>query len=102
MTPPDPMSPDARAEKRLILLVASQAPRSQRARDHLNRVLRAAHLEHLDVEQVDVLRRPHEALRLGVFATPALLWTDGATAGDVLYGDLSDEDALLAFLAGRS
>lgn len=96
-----PTSPHEGTAKGLTLLVSADSPRSQRARDHLHRALEEQHLKHITINEVDVLRAPHEALRLGVFATPALIWTNGAGVDEVLYGDLSNRDGLLAFLANR-
>lgn len=82
-----------------MLLVAGDAPRSRRARTNLAATLDAEDVPRLDVEEVDVLREPRQALKLGVFATPALVWTDGDTALSVLYGELSNRQAVLDFLA---
>jgi circadian clock protein KaiB len=89
-------------EARLLLLVAGDAPRSRRARTNLAATLDAEGFADLDVEEVDVLRDPRQALNLGVFATPALVWTDGSSALSVLYGELSDRKALLDYLASWS
>lgn len=85
-------------EFRLLLLVAGDAPRSRRARRNLADTLASANLPNVEVEEVDVLSEPRQALRLGVFATPALVWTDGETTLGVLYGELSDRNKILDFL----
>ena len=92
-----------RGRPHLVLLLAANAPRSRRARDNLASALQDTEtdLASVNVEEVDVLREPLEALRLGIFATPALVWTRGTKAEAVLYGDLSDDAALRLFLAGR-
>ena len=100
MTVPEgTLGPTRERPSRLVLLVAADAPRSRRARGHLATALEAADLGKVTVDEVDVLREPREALKLGVFATPALVWTNGASAQSVLYGDLSDDAALRRFLA---
>jgi circadian clock protein KaiB len=85
--------------ERLLLLVTGTAPRSQRARSHLRRVLEAHGLDGAPIEEVDVLRQPRVALEYHVFATPALICVRGDGPADVMYGDLSDEEALATFLA---
>jgi len=82
----------------LALLVTGDAPRSNRARAHLQQAMQEAGLPTSGVQEIDVLRDPLVAIRLRVFATPALvsLRDDQATA--VLYGDLSDPDAVRSFL----
>jgi circadian clock protein KaiB len=93
---------NAGADARLLLLVAGDAPRSRRARANLAATLDTEGITDVAVEEVDVLREPRHALNLGVFATPALVWTDGSSALSVLYGELSDRKALLDYLASWS
>lgn len=50
--------------------------------------------------EVDLLVTPGEALRHGLFASPALVLTDAhGRSRSVLYGDLSEASALRRFLA---
>jgi len=82
----------------LALLVAGDAPRSNRARSHLQEAMRDAGLPHTIVDEIDVLREPLVAIRFRVFATPALVAVRDDRAAAVLYGDLSDPGAVRRFL----
>lgn len=84
----------------LILFVAGDAPRSRRARSNLEVALQAAGLDGHWPREIDVLSAPGEAIRFGMFATPALLRTDSFGQESVLYGDLSDDAALRRYLDG--
>jgi circadian clock protein KaiB len=83
----------------LTLFVAGTAPRSQRARANLFRMLSQLGLDHISPYEVDLLEQPEQGMSHSVFATPSLLKTsvDGTVA--VLYGDLSDTERLTQFLA---
>ena len=84
----------------LALLVTGDAPRSNRARSHLQDAMRDAGLPHTIVHEIDVLRDPLVAIRFRVFATPALVAVRDDRATAVLYGDLSDPEAVRRFLLG--
>ena len=82
----------------LMLFVAGNSPRSNRAVRQLNEALETRGIDPSAVEVVDALRQPRVALEYRIFATPALIarpLSDGA-----LYGDLSDREALDRFLDG--
>jgi len=84
---------------RLILFVTGNAPRSRRARSNLARALEKLGFDTLAPMELDLLAQPENAISYSVFATPALLRTDDADGEmSVLYGDLSNESRLLAFL----
>ena len=82
----------------LALLVTGDAPRSNRARSHLQDAMRDTGLPHTIVHEIDVLRDPLVAIRFRVFATPALVAVRDDRAAAVLYGDLSDPEAVRRFL----
>lgn len=85
---------------RLILFVAGDSPRSRRARANLMPALADAGIAADRPREVDLLAKPQEAFRHGLFASPALVLTDaGGAPQSILYGDLSDEPALQRFLA---
>lgn len=83
----------------LALLVAGDAPRSNRARSHLQQAMHDAGLPSSVVHEIDVLREPLVAIRFRVFATPALVSVRDDQAAAVLYGDLSDPEAVRRFLS---
>lgn len=85
--------------RRLVLLVTADAPRSRRARSNLRAALSDAGLMHLPVAEVDLIADPSQAVAFRVFASPALVWAEGAETAGMLYGDLSDRAALVRFLA---
>lgn len=90
---------DAPAERgSLALLVTGDAPRSNRARSHLQNVMQEVGLASSIVHEIDVLREPLVAIRFRVFATPALVSVRDDQAASVLYGDLSDAEAVRRFL----
>ncbi|TVO62319.1 hypothetical protein FPL09_01005 [Spiribacter vilamensis] len=84
---------------RLILFVTGNAPRTQRARANLARMLEEIGRDDLTPYEIDLLQQPQEGLTYSVFATPSLLKTDDEHGGSLLYGDLSDDDRLYRFLA---
>ena len=82
----------------LTLFVTGTAPRSQRARANLPRMLERIGRSDLRPWEVDLLEQPEQGITNSVFATPSLLKTSETGEVSVLYGDLSDEDALHRFL----
>ena len=92
-------SPQDAHMPRLILFVTGNAPRTQRARANLSRMLEQIGRDDLAPDEIDLLQQPQEGLTYSVFATPSLLKTDDDHGGSLLYGDLSDEDRLYRFLA---
>jgi len=89
---------DTGARTTLLLFVAGNAPRSRRARSHLEEALAQRRLDNVHVEIVDALQEPSRALQHRIFATPTLMVDPPADA--ILYGDLSDREALDRFLRG--
>ena len=83
---------------RLVLLITGTSPRSQRARNRLNEALRILDAEGLHADEIDLLTHPRAALEFGIYASPALLWETQGKPIAVLYGDLTDDHALLQFL----
>lgn len=83
---------------RLILAITNSSPRSNRARANLASFLQKHESLALEPEEVDILARSDQALALGLFASPALVLQSETGERHVLYGDLSDRDALAHFL----
>ncbi len=83
----------------LTLFVTGTAPRSQRARANLARMLEHMGRSDLQYYEVDMLEQPEQGLTHSVFATPTLLKTTEDGEISVLYGDLSERDRLHRFLA---
>lgn len=83
----------------LTLFVTGTAPRSQRARDNLARMLEALGRSDLGPREIDLLEQPEQGIAYSVFATPSLLKTSETGDVSVLYGDLSEEDRLRQFLS---
>lgn len=83
----------------LILFVTGEAPRSRRAHHNLTAALDASGLDIDPAREIDLLCEPQQAIRFGIFATPALMHIDAAGNHRVLYGDLSDEHRLRDFLS---
>ncbi|MFP4462751.1 MAG: circadian clock KaiB family protein [Guyparkeria sp.] len=83
----------------LTLFVTGTAPRSQRARANLVHMLEQLGRSNIRPYEIDLLEQPEQSITHSVFATPSLLRTSDTGAVSVLYGDLSDEDALRRFLA---
>jgi len=84
----------------LMLFVAGNAPRSQRARENLATALEALDLESVKPMEIDLLQDPEQTVTFSVFATPALIQSDSHGGMRVLYGDLSEEHKLHDFLRG--
>lgn len=82
----------------LTLFVTGDAPRSERARSNLAAALASLDLEAVNPLEVDLLEHPGQSVSHSVFATPALLRTGYGGRISIIYGDLSDETKLLAFL----
>ncbi|WP_018173992.1 MULTISPECIES: circadian clock KaiB family protein [unclassified Thioalkalivibrio] len=83
----------------LTLFVTGSAPRSQRARANLARMLEQIGRTDLHPLEVDLLEEPQKGITQSVFATPSLLKTDANGEVSMLYGDLSEEVPLRQFLA---
>ncbi len=83
----------------LMLFVTGSAPRSQRARANLERMLEYIGRSDLQPYEIDMLEQPEQGLTHAVFATPTLLKTSETGDVTVLYGDLGDPDRLHHFLA---
>lgn len=83
----------------LTLFVTGTAPRSQRARANLARMLERIERSDLRPYEIDLLAQPEQGITHSVFATPSLLKTDDTGEVSVLYGDLSDAERLLRFLS---
>jgi len=84
---------------KLTLFVTGTAPRSQRARANLARMLERMGCSELRPCEVDLLIQPDQGLTHSVFATPSLLKTTDDGEVSMLYGDLSEEQRLQQFLA---
>ncbi|MFU8878441.1 MAG: circadian clock KaiB family protein [Wenzhouxiangellaceae bacterium] len=82
----------------LTLFVTGDAPRSRRARKHLNAALETIGRDSVKSLEIDLLEHPEQSINHSVFATPALLRTEDDGEISILYGDLSDEGKLLDFL----
>ncbi|MFW5857029.1 MAG: circadian clock KaiB family protein [Planctomycetota bacterium] len=79
----------------LRLYVAGDEANSRIARENLKAICASnGHAGH-EIEIVDVLQHPERALERGVFVTPALEILSPAPGG-MIYGNLSDRDALCA------
>lgn len=83
----------------LILYVTGDSPRSRRARANLEQALESLQLSPDMTREIDLIESPGEALRNGIFATPALVRDGSEKRPAILYGDLSDERRLRHFLA---
>ena len=83
----------------LILFVTGTAPRSQRARANLARMLERIGLVDTHPHEVDLLKQPEESIKHSVFATPALMKVSKDGEVSMLYGDLSEDDHLHRFLS---
>ena len=82
---------------RLTLYLAGDSPASRRARTNLAAALAELRIA-LPVRTVDVLCEPDEALAERIYVTPALL-LQVACQREMLVGDLSQHDAVVATLA---
>jgi circadian clock protein KaiB len=83
----------------LTLFVTGTAPRSERARANLARALAALGYPADACQETDLLAQPESIFDWGILATPALAFARPPHAPEILYGDLSDEARLNAFLA---
>jgi circadian clock protein KaiB len=83
---------------RLLLFVTGNAPRSRRARDNLSDALKRLGQPSTAAEEIDLTRDPGQTLKYGIFATPALVRTNGPGENEILYGDLSEQGTLERFL----
>jgi len=82
----------------LVLFVAGDSPRSQRARLNLDGYLKQADID-VSTNEIDVIEKPAKALEYGIFATPALMYTDVPDRREIIYGDLSDTRTLQNFMS---
>lgn len=85
----------------LVLFVAADSPRSQRARANLDNYLKRLDTN-VSTDEIDVIAEPGKALEYGIFATPALMYWAESGMGDIVYGDLSDTNELQHFLSAAS
>ncbi|MBS3805505.1 MAG: hypothetical protein KGY54_13215 [Oleiphilaceae bacterium] len=83
----------------LMLFVTGTAPRSQRARANIARMLEHIHRTDIQPLEIDLLKQPEQGIKHSVFATPSLLRVSPTGEVSVLYGDLSEEDRLHRFLS---
>lgn len=93
------MNQPRRKTAELILYVTGDAPRSVRARANLERALESLALPPDTAREIDLIETPGEAIRRGIFATPALVRDGAEDRPAILYGDLSDERRLQQFLS---
>ncbi len=82
-------------EKTVKLFIAGDAPNSRMALENLKDFLESFGGEDTDVEIIDVLKNPSEAVENGIYITPALLIGNPGT-GTLIYGNLSSIEALKA------
>jgi hypothetical protein len=92
------MSPD-NGSHRLLLFVVGDEVNSRQARMNLGRIVRSHFPELLEIEEVDVLQNFQDAIKYKIFITPALV-IQGRTASTTIYGNLGDEEKVLAALRG--
>jgi circadian clock protein KaiB len=83
----------------LLLFVTGTAPRSQRARVNLSRMLEQVGRADIQPHEIDLLEEPKEGIKHSVFATPALMKVGQSGDVSVLYGDLSEAEPLHRFLS---
>ena len=83
---------------KLTLFVTGTAPRSQRARANLARMLEQLEKNDIEALEVDLIKQPEAGLSHSIFATPALLKTSNDGTVSMLYGDLTNEERLYQFL----
>ena len=95
----DRADPVTEAQRELILFVTGDAPRSRRARQNLAHALEQLGLSGAETREVDLIAEPGQTLAYGIFATPALLRPGANGQAEVLYGDLSEREALERFLS---
>ncbi len=81
----------------LVLFVAGDSPRSQRARLNLDSYLKQLEID-VNTNEIDVIKDPSKALEYGIFATPALMYTEDPDNSEIIYGDLSDTHRLQSFM----
>ncbi len=95
LTTPETPAP---AVCRLRLFVARPTPSSMRAEANLAAALAAMeNAGAFEVEIVDVLKDPHQAVKNRIIVTPCLLQV-GVTPARTLVGDLQDAEMLRVFL----
>lgn len=84
----------------LRLFVAGDTPNSRIARENLHRLFGRLDRDEFDVEIVDVTEDAQTALEQRVFVTPALQVIEPGLES-VIFGDLSDRDALRTLFPGK-
>lgn len=83
----------------LMLFVTGTAPRSERARANIAKMLDRLNCAEVKPYEIDLLEQPEQGLKHSVFATPSLLKVSPTGEVSVLYGDLSEDDRLRRFLS---
>jgi hypothetical protein len=78
-----------------MLFIAGDEPNSSRARQNLDRILSTRFNGRVGLEVVNVLEDFRKAVAHGVFITPALV-VMAPVRGATIYGDLSDEEQVIA------
>ncbi|MGB3224098.1 MAG: circadian clock KaiB family protein [Desulforhopalus sp.] len=81
----------------LRLFIAGEAPNSRIARENLRRLCERTAGSQFQVEIINVLEDPQIMLDLGIYLTPALQ-VIAPEPGGLVYGNLSDEEALRSLL----
>jgi circadian clock protein KaiB len=84
---------------RLLLFVVGDEVNSRQARMNLGRIVETHFPEPLEIQEVDVLRNFQDAIKYKVFITPALV-IQGEASHITIYGNLGDEEKVLAALRG--
>ena len=87
----------------LKLYVAGRAPNSQRARSNLDEILAEYNPDHFDLEVIDVLENPNQAINDGILVTPTLCKIAPPPQVRIL-GNLSDVEKVihtLGLIGGR-
>ena len=82
---------------RFMLFVVGDEPNSRNARANLARIIKFNGLDPDEVVVIDVLMNFQEAIKHKIFITPALI-VQGPSSTITIYGDLSNEDKVLAAL----
>lgn len=90
----------ASADYVLKLFVAGDAPNSRLARENLRRLQAQAPDAVFDIKVVDVLESPQEALKAGVYVTPALQVIRPAPQ-TMIFGNLTDNKATQTLFANK-
>ena len=75
------------------LFIAGNALNSRIAKENLRQFIESSGKSRFQIEIIDVMENPQAALEHGIFVTPALQVIE-PDHGGLLYGNLSDWDAL--------